>query len=324
MNTEMLTLKMAVQRLLRADRILLLCHKNPDGDTIGSAGALYHALRAMGKQAALTCSDAIPARYAYMRLGLFGGEFEPAYIVAVDVAGLQLFGAGTIAWAQRCDLCIDHHASHNHYADGLVLDGSAAACAEIMYRLLQEMGAEITPLIAACLYTGVATDTGCFKFANVTPRTHRIAAELMEYGIDFVKLNALLFESKSRSQLAAEAMILKNMEYYYDGRCAVTALTLEEIEASGASPVDLEGVTGIARAIEGVEVGVTMRQQPSGSYKVSVRSGELVDASLIASAFGGGGHHGAAGCELFGSLENAKTALVEEIGRHLDGTAAEE
>ena len=317
LNTEMLTLKMAVQRLLHAGRILLLCHKNPDGDTIGSAGALYHALRAQGKQAAIACSDIIPARYDYMQLGLFGGEFEPDYIVAVDVAGLQLFGAGTIAWAQRCDLCIDHHAGHNHYADGLVLDGSAAACAEIMYRLLQEMGAEITPLIAACLYTGVATDTGCFKFANVTPSTHRIAAELMGCGIDFVKLNALLFESKSRSQLAVEAMILKNMEYHYDGRCAVTALTLSEIEASGASPVDLEGVTGIARAIEGVEVGVTMRQQPSGSYKVSIRSGELVDASLIASAFGGGGHHGAAGCELFGSLENTKAALLEEVGRHL-------
>ncbi len=317
MNTEMLNLTQAVQRLQQADRILLLCHKNPDGDTIGSAAALYHALRAQGKTAAIACSDPIPDRYDYMQVSAFDGAFEPAYIVAVDVAGLQLFGPGTIEWAEKCDLCIDHHVSHSGYADGLVLDGQAAACAEIIYQLLQEMGAEITPLIADCLYTGVATDTGCFKFANVTPRTHRVAAELMERGARYVRLNELLFESKSRRQLAVEAIILKNIEFYFDGRCAITYLTLDEIAASGALPVDLESVTGIARAIEGVQVGVTMRQQPSGSYKISIRAAEGVDASAVATAFGGGGHRGAAGCEVFGGLENAKQALLDEVQRHL-------
>ena len=317
MNTEMLNLTQAVQRLQQADRILLLCHKNPDGDTIGSAAALYHALRAQGKTAAIACSDPIPDRYDYMQVSAFDGAFEPAYIVAVDVAGLQLFGPGTIEWAEKCDLCIDHQVSHSGYADGLVLDGQAAACAEIIYQLLQEMGAEITPLIADCLYTGVATDTGCFKFANVTPRTHRVAAELMERGARYVRLNELLFESKSRRQLAVEAIILKNIEFYFDGRCAITYLTLDEIAASGALPVDLESVTGIARAIEGVQVGVTMRQQPSGSYKISIRAAEGVDASAVATAFGGGGHRGAAGCEVFGGLENAKQALLDEVQRHL-------
>lgn len=317
MNTEMLNLTQAMQRLQQADRILLLCHKNPDGDTIGSAAALYHALRAQGKTAAIACSDPIPDRYDYMQVSAFDGAFEPAYIVAVDVAGLQLFGPGTIEWAEKCDLCIDHHVSHSGYADGLVLDGQAAACAEIIYQLLQEMDAEITPLIADCLYTGVATDTGCFKFANVTPRTHRVAAELMERGARYVRLNELLFESKSRRQLAVEAIILKNIEFYFDGRCAITYLTLDEIAASGALPVDLESVTGIARAIEGVQVGVTMRQQPSGSYKISIRAAEGVDASAVATAFGGGGHRGAAGCEVFGGLENAKQALLDEVQRHL-------
>lgn len=317
MNTEMLNLTQAVQRLQQADRILLLCHKNPDGDTIGSAAALYHALRTQGKTAAIACSDPIPDRYDYMQVSAFDGAFEPAYIVAVDVAGLQLFGPGTIEWAEKCDLCIDHHVSHSGYADGLVLDGQAAACAEIIYQLLQEMGAEITPLIADCLYTGVATDTGCFKFANVTPRTHRVAAELMERGARYVRLNELLFESKSRRQLAVEAIILKNIEFYFDGRCAITYLTLDEIAASGALPVDLESVTGIARAIEGVQVGVTMRQQPSGSYKISIRAADGVDASAVATAFGGGGHRGAAGCEVFGGLENAKQALLDEVQRHL-------
>ena len=255
--------------------------------------------------------------YEYMQIQRYTGQWTPEYIVAVDVAGLQLFGPGTIEWAEKCDLCIDHHVSHSGYADGLVLDGQAAACAEIIYQLLQEMGAEITPLIADCLYTGVATDTGCFKFANVTPRTHRVAAELMERGARYIRLNELLFESKSRRQLAVEAIILKNIEFYFDGRCAITYLTLDEIAASGALPVDLESVTGIARAIEGVQVGVTMRQQPSGSYKISIRAAEGVDASAVATAFGGGGHRGAAGCEVFGGLENAKQALLDEVQRHL-------
>jgi phosphoesterase RecJ-like protein len=252
-----------------------------------------------------------------MQVTAFAGEFEPAYIVAVDVAGLQLFGPGTIDWAQKSNLCIDHHASHSHYADGLVLDGTAAACAEIVYKLLLEMDVEITPLIADCLYTGIATDTGCFKFANVTPDTHKIAAELMERGAHHTKLNAKLFESKSRSQLAVERQLLKNMEFYYEGRCALTWLTLDDIAATGAQPVDLESTTGIARAIEGVMVGITMRQQPSGSWKISVRAAEEMNASAIATAFGGGGHRGAAGCEVFGGLENAKQALLSEVARHL-------
>lgn len=317
MNTEMLSLEQAATRLLQAQNILLLCHKNPDGDTLGCAAALYHALRALDKTAAVACSDAIASRYDYLQLALFDHGFEPGYIVAVDVAGMQLFGPGTVEWAEKCDLCIDHHASHAAYADGLVLDGQAAACAELVYQLIQSMQVPVTPLMADCLYTGVATDTGCFKFANVTPRTHRVAAELMDLGADYVRLNALLFESKSRRQLAVESRILQHMEFHYDGRCALTFLTLQDVTETGAEPVDLESVTGIARAIEGVLVGITMRQQPSGSYKISVRAAEDVDASAVATAFGGGGHRGAAGCEVFGGLENAKQALLEEVARHL-------
>ena len=233
----MLTLVQAVERLLAADKILLLCHKNPDGDTVGSASALLHALRAQGKTVGLACSDPIPSRYDHMQVTAFAGEFEPEYIVAVDVAGLQLFGPGTVEWAQKSNLCIDHHASHSHYADGLVLDGTAAACAEIMYKLLLEMGTEITPLIADCLYTGVATDTGCFKFANVTPETHKIAAALMECGAHHTKLNAKLFESKSRSQLAVERQILRNMDISPADLATVVTAIGNHDEGTGV-PVD--------------------------------------------------------------------------------------
>ena len=109
----------------------------------------------------------------------------------------------------------------------------------------------------------------------------------------------------------------ENLEYHFDGRCALTHLTKEEIAATGAEPDDLEGVTGIPRAIEGVEVGVTLRQQPTGSYKISVRTVLGKDASAIAAHLGGGGHKQAAGCELLGSLENAKSAVLAEVEREL-------
>ena len=199
----------------------------------------------------------------------------------------------------------------------MLLDGEAAATAELMYDMFSEMGAPITPLVADCLYTGLSTDTGCFKFTNTTARTHLVAAKLMEAGANTVKLNSLLFESKSRSRIELERFALENLEYYFEGRCALICLTREQIEASGVEPSELEGITAIPRMIEGVEVGLTLRQQPSGSYKASIRTVVGVDASAIAAHLGGGGHKQAAGCEILGSTDNAKAALLSEVEKAL-------
>ena len=315
--SEILDLVTVISRLLKAENILLLCHKNPDGDTIGSAAALYHVLKGLGKTVAVTCSDEIPARYDYMEIGMYNGSFEPRYIVAVDVAGIQLFGDPVSQYADRVDLCIDHHPSNGGYADAMLLDGEAAATAELLYSLFESMDVSITPLIANCLYTGLATDTGCFKFANTTAKTHLVAARLIEAGADLVKLNNILFESKSRSRLEIERIALESLEYHFDGACAIISLTKEQIERTGVEPLDLEGITSLPRMIEGVRVGITLRQQPTGSYKVSVRTEVGVDAAQICAHLGGGGHKQAAGCEILGSMENAKAALLSEVERAL-------
>ena len=197
------------------------------------------------------------------------------------------------------------------------LEPEAAATAEIIYLLLCRMEVEFTPVMADCLYTGVSTDTGCFKFANTTPRTHHIAAELMERGAHFVQLNELLFESKSQRRLAIEQTALSHLEYHFDGRCALMYVSRDEILATGADSNDLEGITSIPRMIEGVVVGVTMRQLESGSYKVSVRTAGEIDACKICAALGGGGHMRAAGCEFFGNLENAKAAVLAEVEKQI-------
>ena len=315
--SEIMELLTLISRLLHAENVLILCHKNPDGDTVGSSTALYHALKGLGKTAALLCSDPIPARYAYMQIELYTGQFEPGYVVAVDVAGIQLFGDGARPYSDRVDLCIDHHGSNSGYADAMYLDASAAATAEIIYQLLEAMQVPITPVIADCLYTGISTDTGCFLYNNTTAHTHKVAAALMEAGARVGELNALLFESKSKGRIAIERTALENLEYYFDEQCALIYMTREQIAASGVSAAELEGVTGLPRKIEGVRVGVTLRQQPGGSYKVSIRTVKGVDACAIAKRLGGGGHEQAAGCELEGNLDNAKAAVLAEVEKEL-------
>ena len=323
--TEQLNVQQMAQRLMTADNILILCHKNPDGDTIGCGSALYCALKMLDKEAAVLCSDVIPTRYAFTNAHMFKGEFEPKTVVAVDVASVQLFGEnnGVPQYSRHVDLCIDHHSGNSGYADFTLLDGSAAAAAELLYEVICAMGVAITPHIADCLYTGLATDTGCFRFSSTTANTHLVAAKLIEAGCHVEELNTLLFDTKPRERMEAERIARNHLEYYLDGRCALIYLTRDEIEHSGVDPADLEELTSLPVSIEGVKVGLTLRQQPGGSYRISVRTAKGVDACAIARRLGGGGHSRAAGCELLGNLENAKNAILAEVEAELDAPQEE-
>ena len=182
---------------------------------------------------------------------------------------------------------------------------------------------KITPEITSCLYTGVATDTGCFRFSNTTAETHRAAAALIEAGADVEKLNERLFESRSHARVIAERMALESLEFYYDDRCALICLTWDQIQAAGVAGAELEDLTSLPRSIEGVEVGLTLRQQKDGSFKISVRTGHDTNACNIARRLGGGGHPRAAGCEISGNPDNAKHAILEEVKKELDRVDAE-
>ena len=317
--TEYLEMPAAVKELLAEDEILILCHKNPDGDTIGSAGALYWALRALGKTAAVLCSDPIPQMYSYMMLETYSRQFKPKFIVAVDVASIQLFGENNDMqqFSGNVNLCIDHHASNSAYAYGTYLDAEAAACCEILTDLIPMMGVQIDPHIADCLYTGIATDTGCFRFASTRANTHRATAILMEAGANVEELNSILFESKSRPRVEVERMALESLEYYFDNRCAMVCLTKEQIAQSGVPAAKLEDLPHPPLGIEGVQVGLPLRQQPLGNSQISVRTIRGITASDIVSRLGGGGHGRAAGCEIEGMQENVKAAILHEVEQAL-------
>ena len=324
--TEHVSVEQMASCLQQRDHILILCHKNPDGDTLGCGAALYHALRALGKTAAVLCSDPIPPRFAYMQMELYDGSFAPETVVGVDVANLQLFGEKNRVpeLARHVDLCIDHHAGNGGYADFTLLDAGAAATAELMTDVIEQMGVQLTPLMADCLYTALATDTGCFKFPSTTARTHAVAARLIGAGARVGDLNKLLFETVPKARRAAQRMALDNLEYHLDDRCALIYLTREEIAESGVEPADLEDLTSLPLTIAGVQVGLTLRQQPGGSYRVSIRTLRGVDACAIARRLGGGGHNRAAGCELEGNFENTKNAILAEVQAELDRPAEDE
>lgn len=323
--TEPLNVEQAAAMLRNADNILILCHKNPDGDTIGCGSALYYALASLGKTVAVLCSDPIPHRLSYTRPRLFRGEFEPGLVVAVDVAGTQLFGDSGLmpSYSRRVDLCIDHHAGNNGYAQYTLLNPEAAAAAELLWEVIEAMGVQLDSQMADCLYTGLATDTGCFQFANTKAKTHRVAARLMEAGARVEELNTLLFATKTRGQMEAERIARSHLEYALDGRCALIWLDRDEIEASQADPSDLEELTALPIGIEGVKIGLTFRQQPGGSWRVSIRTANGVDAVAVARRLGGGGHLRASGCELLGTLDNAKSAVLAEAKAVLDQSGEE-
>ncbi len=315
----MISLDDAAEYLRRADDIVILSHQFPDGDTFGSAAALCMALQSMGKRAKTRCRHAVSAKYAFMFRGVKKQEFEPKTVVAVDVADIDLLGEPIREeYEGRVDLCIDHHAGNRTFAKYTYVDSTAAATTEIIYALITKLGAKITPEIAEAIYTGITTDTGCFKYTNATPRTYRIAACMMETGIDAAAINREMFDTKTRARLEMERRVLDSMNFYLDDRCAVVYILRDMIAESGACEDDLEGLAAIPRQIEGVLVGVTLREKKSGEYKVSLRTQEPVNAAQICALFDGGGHACAAGCTLPGPREAATERIVAAIGAYLE------
>jgi phosphoesterase RecJ-like protein len=302
-----------VSLLKEFDNYLILTHRNPDGDTLGSAFALKRALDLLGKKSMVRCNDEMHPKFSYLWENLDNSEITFDKIIAVDVADKKLLGDEFEAkYGDNVFLCIDHHMSNREYAQNLLLEDKAAAAA-VIYEVICQLGVEITPEIASCVYTGLATDTGCFMFSNTSPYVHRIAADVMEKGADYTLINRLMFETRTLSYIKLEQMAVASIESHFDGKCAIMTITKEMFEKSGSNAGECDGIASIPRKIEGVKIGVTIREQDNGKYKVSMRTVEPYDAAKICAKFGGGGHSAAAGCEFDCSLDEVKAQLLEII-----------
>ena len=278
----------AAALLAEQNEILILTHKRPDGDTIGCAVGLCAALRKLGKTAwVLPNADATSLFTPYLEGCLAPGEFAPRFVVSVDIAGRSLFPENAKVWLERgVDLAIDHHPSNEGFGRENCVDAGRAACGELIFDLVRECG-EIDAAIALPLYVAVSTDTGCFVYGNTTPGTHRVAAALMETGIDYRGVNKRHFRTKSFKRLRLESMLCQNMELFDGGKIAVAAVTLEMMAALDAREEDAEDVSAFAGQVEGVQTAVTIRELRPGECKLSVRTSAGLNASAVCALLGG-------------------------------------
>lgn len=285
---------------------------------MGSGFALCRALRKTGKKANLLCSDEIPSKFRFLSDGIEPLKFSPNAFIAIDVAEPKLLGQNLAQYADYIDLCVDHHISNSLYAKRTLLNSKAAAAGETVYMLLSEMETEFDDKIAEALYTGIVTDTGCFRYPNATSETLAITSELMKFKIDCGSLNRRLFAVKTRGKIALEIYIMSNMEYYLEEKCAICAITSDVTAKTGAGPEDAEDLTSFTTALEGVEVGILIKEREKGGYRVSMRSVSDVDVSAVCRKFGGGGHIRAAGCSLNGKLEDIKLKLLSAVAEEMN------
>ena len=300
---------------LRAhDRYLILTHKRPDGDTIGCAAALCRGLRGLGKTAHICPGTGETHLFTPYLEGLLAPEdYQPDTVVSVDIAARGLFTKSGEPWLERgVDLAIDHHPSQEFFAKETCLDAGRAACGEIIYEILNELG-QVNTETAVPLYVAVSTDTGCFQYGNTTADTHRVAAALMATGIDVFPLNKRHFRTKTWARLQVERLIVERMHRYEDGKIAVAPVSLSLMDEAGATEEDMEDIAAFLGQIEGVETSVTIRELEDGACKLSVRTSGGLNATKVCALLGGGGHAAAAGCTVGGTLEQAESAILDAI-----------
>lgn len=305
-----------VEILKNSDDILILMHASPDGDTVGSGYALYYALTNMGKRAQLKCADPIPNKYSYFTNKAECVDFEPNMIIAIDVADPKLLGEALGCYIDKVDLNIDHHKSNLDYAKSTYVIPEASSTCEIMFDIISSI-TEITPCIADCLYTGLITDSGCFMYSCTSANTHFVGAKLIEKGADYVEINRRMFDTKTKARILVEKAVLNDMRFFADDRISLIAVDQKLLADAGACDEDIEGIASISRIVEGVEIGVMLKQKADKVYKISCRTTKYVDASDLCAKFGGGGHSRAAGCTIEGDKEEVISRFVEEAKKQL-------
>jgi len=309
--------------LTEYDGFRIVSHADPDGDSVGSQLALCSSLRRLGKRAWAVSDDPVPAIYRFLQGGVemeSGSAGEDAVVVVVvdssnpqRVSGLDFPGVDGVRI-----LNIDHHKSNTRFGRWNYVDPEACACAEQVYRVLGAMGVEPTAEEAACLYIGILTDTGAFRFPNTSSACFRMAADLVDRGFSAADVARRVFWNKTLESTRLLGSALSSLDVCHDGQVAVMVVSQDMSRAARATAADSDGFASYTKVISGVRVGLLFRQLDGGSVRVSLRSDSGVDVERVARRFGGGGHPTSAGCVVEGSLESAKATVLGEVVRLLD------
>lgn len=308
-----------IQLVNKSKSIAVIAHVNPDGDSIGAILGLGLALKKVNSNIDIMMSDDFPGKFMYLpgvhHIVVPKAEIKDYDLVFVlDCGDANRLGDNKPILKKSTIVNIDHHVSNDSFGDINIVDVKASSTCEIVYRVIKEgLSIEIDKDIATCLYTGIVSDTGSFKYDNTSPYTLRVSAELMELGIDTAGVSLQLYHSNSLNSVRFLAAVLKEMEIFLDGRVAFITMNLEDISAYNVQQEDMEGLINYCRDIEGVEVAVSLRELEGNSTKASFRGKTYFDVNQLASIFGGGGHKKASGATISLRPSVAKELILEEI-----------
>jgi bifunctional oligoribonuclease and PAP phosphatase NrnA len=308
----------AATAIAAAKAIVMACHINPDGDALGSLIALGIAINAKypEKSVTLLSRDGVPEMYRFMpfaeRVQASTDRRDFDLAVVLDSGDLKRVGEEIVPVIKSApvQMDIDHHVGEGSFGRFRLLNSRAAATAEIVFDLIEALGVEVTPDIAGCLLTGIITDTGSFRFMNVTPRTLRIAAMLIEAGASPALISEQVFDNRAFDSTKLMGAVLARLSHTDDGRITWASVSRAVFAETGTTDEDTEGLINFVRAVRGTEIALLFREIKPGVVRISLRCSQKHDVSLIANQFGGGGHKMASGCSFHGALADAQEALV--------------
>ena len=308
------------EEIQKAEDIVILTHENPDGDAVGSALAMYLTLKKLNKEV-----DVIIPEYSNVFSFLPGADQikkegkEQAYDldIAVDATGIgRLNGFAKYFEDAKVKIQIDHHQVNEMFGDYNFVNPASPACAQNLIFIIEQLGVEIDKEIGTCLLTGIITDTGGFKYEGVSAETFEFTSWLLAKGVNVSDVYKKVLQMKTRANFELRKLIMDRMEFLCDNKITFTYITLEDKKKANAMPGDDEGLVEIGRDIEGVEVSILLREKENG-YKASLRSNNYMNVSDICVTFNGGGHIRAAGCDIQGTLEQAKERILDEVKKHI-------
>ncbi len=336
------TFEEIAKEFLKAGKVLIFPHVNPDGDAVGSSVSLCLALRRLGKKAYVLIDTELPANLRFLENAccikldtlpqnspeelfarIFDGE-RPDICACVDCSEVSRFEERkAFFFAGRRLGCIDHHATGKPFADFNFIDGDIAAASEISYALVREMeritGRQlIDGELGSVIYAGICTDTGNFQYSNTTHDTFRIAMELLDAGVEPSKVSVELYQNVKLSKLLISSESLNHLEIFADGRAAMSYVSQEMLQKTGASMDETDGIVESLRSIAGVEVAVFLKENGPCETKVSTRAKSFANVAAICAKFGGGGHVRASGCTIHEGLDKAIEIMKREVEEYFD------
>jgi phosphoesterase RecJ-like protein len=313
-----------IRRLNDSRNVLITTHASPDGDAIGSLLAMNLALQGNHKRITLYNESPIPAVYRFLpRVHCVGSrlisadEFDTA--VVLDCGDLQRIGEASATISRIPEIInIDHHITNTRFGTCQLIDEQACACTEILFHLFERMQVPFTRELATCIYTGILTDTGSFRFSNTNRTTFHICENMVACGVDPFQVAQHVYGTYSLGRIKLLNLALDSIEISDDGKVSLMALTRAMMNETGTQPEDADGMINYARRIQDVRIAVLIQEQsndnsersPLRPYHVSLRSDGSVDVAAIAAMFGGGGHQSAAGFSIESTLPEIKAHIL--------------